>query len=559
MSEKFDSFKPRRATSIDGFLTGASQRPRRPGYRAPKAPGVNAAPIQARSVGSTEIPRRHTYSEQAQAHVFFQDKPVASERHVPELGKESVSRRQHRKAERAKRRLAKQGKSGKHTIIKRTVKVLGMLLVIGISTLGFLFYKDISKLTGNKNPFSLLGVFSPADLKNDNGRVNILVAGNSDDDPGHSGADLTDSIMIVSINTKNNTALMLSVPRDLWVNVPGRGHAKINAAYPEGGMNLLKSVVEDATGLNVHYTALVNYTAFRDLVNAVGGITINIQSTDKRGIYDPNIDYTTRYCCALAKYPNGPVTLDGKQALNLARARGDPTSLGYPYGFESGDFTRTENQRKMLLAVKDKVSSISTLANPLKITSLIDAVGNNVKTDLQVNEMQTLYYYSKKIDDTKIDSYNINTLKGSNTTMLSNYTSPDGQSALIPAAGVGNYEDIRAQIQKVFTAGPLVKENSAIEVLNATDATGLAKLTSHSLTAQGVNIVGVADAAVNQPTTTLIDNSQGQKPSTLNYLRTTYKATVVTDQKLTTNYPAADFILVLGQDAIPKPTSSNNK
>src|SRR5580765_6800936 len=117
--------------------------------------------------------------------------------------------------------------------------------------------------------------------------------------------------MVLSVDTKKNTALMLSVPRDLWVNIPGVGHSKINAAYPNGGMNKLQSVVEDNLGLTIDYQVLVNYGAFRDLVNAVGGINITIASDDPRGIYDPSLDYTSRHCCALAKYPNGQVTLNG--------------------------------------------------------------------------------------------------------------------------------------------------------------------------------------------------------------------------------------------------------
>ena len=171
--------------------------------------------------------------------------------------------------------------------------------------------------------------------------------------------------MVLSVNTRNNTALMLSIPRDLWVNIPGVGHSKINAAYTNGGMDKLQDVVEADMELTIDYQVLVNYSAFKDLVNAIGGITITIASDDKRGIYDPSLDYTTRNCCALAKYPNGPVKLNGKQALNLARARGDAYGS---YGFPASDFDRTNHQRQMLLAIKDKASSPSVIANPFKVS-----------------------------------------------------------------------------------------------------------------------------------------------------------------------------------------------
>ncbi len=476
--------------------------------------------------------------------------------YVPLAEEPAMGRRQRRKETRRSKKLEKRAaKDRKKTSkAKKRLKIVGIVLLAAVLGLGFRFYDDIARLTGNRNPFSLLGVFRPSELRNDNGRVNILVAGNSADDIGHGGAELTDSIMVLSLNTKKETALMLSIPRDLWVAKPEGGHGKINSVFPESGMEGLESVVEDVTGLSVHYNAIVNYTAFKDLVNAVGGISITIQSENPRGIYDSSLDWTTRSCCALARYPNGPVNLDGKQALNLARARGE----GYgSYGFTNADFTRTEHQRKMLIAIKDKASSASVVANPFKVSKLVDAVSDNVRTDLQIGEIQSLYYYTKKIDDTKIDSYNINTLKGENTTMLSNYTSPDGQSALIPAAGLDNYGDIAAQIKKIFTAGPLVKENASIVVLNATDAVGLAKQTKNKLFAQGAEVLVIADAPANQVQSSLIDNSLGKKPNTLAYLKKTYGASVVQNKTLSQNYPAADFILLLGENAVPKTDTSN--
>jgi polyisoprenyl-teichoic acid--peptidoglycan teichoic acid transferase len=440
-------------------------------------------------------------------------------------------------------------------VLKRSGITLGVLVLLGGLWFGFKFYKDVSKITGNKNPLSLLSVFRPVSLKNQSGRVNILLAGNSADDVGHNGANLTDSIMVLSINTNNDTALMLSVPRDLWVNIPGLGYSKINAAITAGGMDKLQEVVQNNLGLTIDYQVLVNYGAFKDLVNAVGGITISIQSADPRGIYDPNIDYTTRSCCALAKYPNGPVTLNGQQALNLARARGDPSPYGIPYGFADGDFDRTEHQRQMLMAVKDKSSQTSVISNPFKVSALVDAVGNNIKTNLQLDEIETLYTYMKKINDNSIASYNINTLKGGNTTMLANYTSPNGQSALIPAAGIDAFSAIQAQIQKILSSDPIAREGATVEVLNGTSTVGLASGQKSKLSVKGMT-VGAADAQTTQASTTLIDNSQGKMPNTVAYLKKQYNATVITSTTLTAMYPNADFILILGQSAVPAPASS---
>lgn len=534
--KKYDSFQPKRATNIDGFFAKSLEgRPRQPIFKAPPASPKTTSDMLP------NMPRRASAQSvlAGGATIPTRTQPVGYGFGAGERGRQRIPP--------GTRPTTGHRKRSWKRIFKRSGIVLGSLVLAVGLWFGFKFYKDIARLTGNKNPLSLLSAFQPADLRNQDGRVNILVAGNSADDAGHNGATLTDSIMVLSVNTHNNTALVLSVPRDLWVNIPGVGHSKINAAYPAGGMNLLQQVIQKNLGLTIDYQALVNYTAFRDLVNAVGGITIDIKSPDPRGIYDPSLDYTSRNCCALAKYPNGPVTLNGKQALDLARARGDTYGS---YGFPQADFTRTEHQRQMLVAIKDKASSSAVISNPFKVTSLIDAVGNNVKTNLQVNEIETLYTYMKKINDSKIDSYNINTLMGGNTTMLTNYTSYDGQAALIPAAGLDDFSAIKQQIAKLLTADPVTKEAATVVVLNGTNANGLASLQKNVLVRKGMTVV-VGDAPTTQPTSTLIDNSQGAMPNTLAYLKKQYNASVITNARLTASYPSADFIVILGQSSVP--------
>ncbi len=556
--EKQDSFSPKRSTNIDGFFNrNTSERLRQPVFH-----GSGAKP-QFRRPELTDMPKRsepqavlggtdgHSMLPPVQPMSGFGVGTMAGEqprrRRLPDQpGNETGSKKGWRQRRRERKLYKKEHASSRKRLFKRIGLGLGVLAVLCGAWFGFKVYRDVAKLTGNKNPFALLGVFHPVPLKNQGGRVNILVAANSSDDPGHNGANLTDSIMVLSVNTSNNTALMLSVPRDLWVDIPGNGYSKINAAYPDGGMDLLQQVVQDKLGMTIDYQALVNYGAFKDLVNAVGGITITIKSSDPRGIYDPSLDYTTRNCCALAKYPNGPVTLNGKQALNLARARGD----GYgSYGFPASDDDRTMHQRQMLMAVKDKASQANVIANPFKVSALVDAVGNNVKTNLQLDEVETLYTYMKKINDNNIASYNVNSLKGPGTTMLQN-ASMDGQSVYIPAAGLDDFSEIQAQIRRILSSDPVSREAATVEVLNGTDVTGLAMKQDNKLVAKGMT-VSVADAPATQTTSTIVDDSNGQMPNTLAYLKKQYNATVVTNAALMGDYPGADFILILGQSAAP--------
>jgi len=336
-------------------------------------------------------------------------------------------------------------------VAKRAALVLLVLLILVGGWLGWKVIHNSGKVFGG----NIFGFLHPTKLKGeDTGRVNILLAGNSADDPGHGGASLTDSIMIVSIDVKNNTAYLLSIPRDLWVYVPNSGYEKINEAYvdgqanhfsasnfPNGGMGQLEQIVSNNFGITLDYYALVNYTAFRDTVNAVGGVDVNIQSPDSRGLFDPNIAVTDG---GPLKLSNGLHHLNGQVALNLARARGDSY---YSYGFPASDFDRTTHQRQLLVALKTKVSSLGTLSNPFKVSSLLDAVGKNVTTDFNTGEASRLYQIMGKVNNNNITSVSLNGYKGKN--YLASYTGYGGQSALIPAAGVTNYTAIQKLVDQL--------------------------------------------------------------------------------------------------------------
>ncbi|MGH7237987.1 MAG: LCP family protein, partial [Candidatus Saccharimonadales bacterium] len=339
---------------------------------------------------------------------------------------------------------------------KRMILTIIALIIALVIFVGWKFYANISRLFGG----NIFGLFSTQKLRGeDSGHVNILIAGYSADDPGHQGADLTDSIMLVSINPDNHTAFMVSIPRDLWVNIPGVGYAKINQAYETGagnggntkaGMAELEHVVSNDFGLPVDYYALVNYQAIKDAVNAVGGIDVIIHGTDGApGIYDPDIDYATGH--VLADYSNGVHHLDGEQALDLARARGDAYGS---YGLAGGDFDRTMYQRQMLITLAHKATSASTLANPFTLSNLLDAVGNNVKTDFTTPEIHRLYDLLKSTNASSVQSYGLNNTNGQGKALVEGFMTYGGESAQKPTAGIGNYHQIKQFINNLMNSGP---------------------------------------------------------------------------------------------------------
>jgi LCP family protein required for cell wall assembly len=448
-----------------------------------------------------------------------------------------------------KKRLAQ--RLGERLTLKKTVTTLAVLILLVGGFVGGKFLWNAHKLFGG-NIFSVL---TTTKLKGEDvGRVNILLAGNSADDPGHGGANLTDSIMLMSIDTHSNKAFLLSLPRDLWVHIPGDGHNKLNEAYvlgegddfaasgyPNGGMGLLEKIVSQNLGIPINYYALVDYNALKQSVDAVGGIDFNVKSSDPRGLYDPNIDWTTKG--PLVKLTNGVHHLNGQQALDLARARGDSYNS---YGFAASDFDRTEHQRQLIVALKSKAVSAGTLANPAKLSSLSDAVGNNVKTDLKLDEVHRLYDLSKKIDNGNIKSLSLNKAEGKN--LLESYAAPGGQSALIPASGLDDFTDIQAFIKRQTSSDPVVQESARVVVLNGTETNGLAIKVKRQLSAKNFIVEAVGDAQTSgQATTTVIDASAGKKPSTRAALLKLF-GNHVSGQNPYANIYDADFIVVLGAD-----------
>ncbi len=327
--------------------------------------------------------------------------------------------------------------------------ILTPLLIIGIWNARN-FSQASKKLFGSGNILQLL---NSTPLKStEQGRVNMLLIGYSADDPGHAGGTLTDSIMVLSLDKNTNTGYMLSIPRDLYVDIPGYGYAKINeafqngkmddfseAGYSSGGSGLLEKIIDENFGIKVHYYTIINYGAVKDMVSALNGITIDIKSDDVRGLYDPN--FLPREGGPL-KLSNGPQQIDSETALKLTRARG---AAGNSYGFARSDYNRAQHQRQVLAAIKDKISW-ELILDPRRNDKLFDAAANNIKTNLQAGEALPFYRLFNGVPAAGLEPIGLNDIGG--TDLLRSYQTPNGQSALIPAAGIDNYLQIRKALNR---------------------------------------------------------------------------------------------------------------
>lgn len=441
---------------------------------------------------------------------------------------------------------------------RRIVKWLIILfVVVFLSVAGWITYKTLSA-GGSIFKGNLLGLIQSQPLKADsNGRSNILVLGTSEDDPGHTGAYLTDSMIVVSIDQKNKTVAMFSVPRDLYVRYGmscGSGdEGKINEYFScvnndmtnptaeQERLTKTRQFVGKIFGLDIQYGVHVNNTVIKEAVDAVGGIDINIQgSNGAPGILDRNFDWRCKYKCYYVKYSNGMNRLDGQQALFLAMARGD---VAPTYGLANSNFDREKNQQKIILALKQKAVSTGTLTDVSKVTKLIDTLGNNLRTNIDTTEIRTLMQLGRDIkpqDMTTVSLYD-----GDSAVVTSgNY---GGASVVRPVAGLFNYTDLRAYIRQKLSTNPVTKENAQIDVYNASTTPGVAQTEADNLTAKGFIVGRISNTPRGNYGPVEIYQVGSGNQATKAKLESLYKVTVKSTAPPVTTSPATKFILIFSQ------------
>jgi LCP family protein required for cell wall assembly len=404
---------------------------------------------------------------------------------------------------RQRRRMKKMAKKPRNKV-RRVIKWVLILLVLAIIAVGaYAGYKFIAA-GGNIFQGSILDVFQSQPLKQDsNGRSNFLILGTSEDDPGHDGASLTDSMLVLSVDQKNKNVYMFSIPRDLYVEygtdcISGSA-GKINAYFscvdegtsPEAEQKRLtdtQKLVGDIFGLDIQYGIHVNHTVIKESVDAVGGVDVDIQGSEgASGVLDRNFDWRCNYTCYLVQYENGVHHLDGEHALFLSMARGDVSPT---YGLANSNFDREVNQQKILIALQNKALSTGTLTNLGAITKLIDSFGNNLRTNIQTKEITTLMQVASEIKAKDIHTLSLFDEKEP----LVKSGGYNGASVVMPTAGIFDYTDIQAFINKNFTSDPVTREAAPIVVLNGSGQTGYGQTKADELIIKGYNVTLVDNA-----------------------------------------------------------------
>lgn len=217
-------------------------------------------------------------------------------------------------------------------------------------------------------------------------RVNILLLG-VDQRPTEEGPWRSDTMIIATVDPKTMTAGAISIPRDLYVEIPGYGDRRINMAhflgdaydYPGGGPGLAMKTIEHNLGIPVHYYIRVDFQGFRDIIDYLGGITIDVEEEIWDYKYpDGQLGYTTVHI------PEGRQLMNGRTALQYARSRHSGT-----------DFDRLRRQQQVLMAIRDKALRLDLLP---KIPMLANTMSHTVRTNLQLGEIVTLGQIGAQID-----------------------------------------------------------------------------------------------------------------------------------------------------------------
>ena len=300
-------------------------------------------------------------------------------------------------------------------------------------------------------------------LKKDSSGIytNALLIG-IDTRTDNSGLQNTDTIIFVSYNHDKHEVVMISIPRDFFVEVPEQGrYTKINSIYAIGerieeglGLDYLTMVVEEITNKEIQYYGMVNVAGFVDMIDTVDGIEVDVENsfTDYRYPVEG-----AEYKHQTVSFTKGLQTMDGKTALRFVRSRMSNTAQ------EGSDFARARRQQRVILALRDKVFSTETLLNPQKVLSSLSVFEKNISySDFTNEELQAAIKIFKK-DDLKTYSFVLDPSIARFELITDKGLTLDAY-AIGPKKGLSKYEEIHKFLNLVFEKPLLYSEDPDILV-----------------------------------------------------------------------------------------------
>lgn len=478
----------------------------------------------------------------------------------------AASKKERKLLRKLEKKNSKREKKGKKPLsmeqFKRRRIVRRVFLVGFIAILAFAAPKIINAINNLQKAFkgNIIGALFSEEKKlatDGSGRTNILIFGTSP--KGWDGEELTDSIMIASVNQETKKIYTVSLPRDLWVKHTckswlGTYGGKLNETYGCGyhdslnsgsseeeaekaGQKALATTAKEVLGLDIQYVVHGNWQVLVDIVNSVGGIDVLVEAYDGSSrVYD---------VATGINYKSGEtVHMDGEKALAFSRARGSEGGVG----LSGSNFDRERNQQKILKATLEKVNQQKL--NPLALLDIVSAVGNNVQTSFKDDEIKSAVNLVQGFSGSGMTSLPLI----SETDASGNYLTTgivSGISVVIPSAGTYDYSEIQAYISKNTLGGEIVKEAAKIIILNGTNYSGLASQEQKNLKKEGYTVSKIDSAPTSDYETTKVYYvEKDSKPDTVKKLAEKYSTSAEKiPSSLSLLSKDVDIVIVLGENS----------
>ena len=404
------------------------------------------------------------------------------------------------------------------------------------------------------------------------GQINILLLGIGGED--HQGGMLTDTIMLACLQPKTEKVALVSIPRDLVVPIENLGWRKINnvnalaeAKKPGSGGLAVSQTISDLLSVPIDYYIRVDFQAFREIIDELGGIKIYVENTlddysfpvagEEEAPYDQRYEHL--------HIDQGWQEMDGQLALKYARSR-------HAAGSEGSDFARARRQQQILAAIKDKVLSLHILFKPTKIINIANQIQENFQTNLKIWEMVKLWNWLKEVKNENIIT---RVIDNSPEGLLVSTITSDGAYILLPRGG--DFTKIQYLVNNIFAEAPVQdktkinQEKASLEVRNGTWINGLASKVALDLEKYGFKVVRVGNSSQqNFQKSVIYDLTYGEKIQSLTVLKDLtganvalglpewLKADLAGELAGEINPIQPDFIIILGQEADKTKSGAEN-
>ncbi|MFC1711642.1 LCP family protein [Patescibacteria group bacterium] len=295
-------------------------------------------------------------------------------------------------------------------------------------------------------------------------KFNILILGKGD--PSHPGGYLTDSLIVINIDTVDKNLTFISIPRDTWITLESGSNnktTKINAAYSigekaekeAGGRKLVKYATSKVVGIPIHYVISIDFSGLQQAIDILDGVVVNVPKTfddyfyPVRGRELESCGKTPEEIAALTAsmsgfqlekqfecryehlhFDAGKNQMDGETVLKYVRSRHSDQ--------HGGDFARAERQQSLILGIKDKLISLQALDD---VVPFFEKLNQTVETDIDKNIIQIMAKLLFNIND-----YQVSKIVLSDANVFNSSTSSNGQFILVPKAGINNWQAIHQYI-----------------------------------------------------------------------------------------------------------------